>query len=503
MLPQHHEDLLQSLAEAPQAELPAVVSRVLAELSSPTESWTTTDSCAIDSFAATRRSGISLLAQMDYITTRWTPATPAEHALAADRRAHLSDILHRLDTSFTNFHKQEECRALVRKITSRPRAEYLAETFPGWVPTKARKPSELERRFLLGLRAIAQKTAKQRVMFQIRAEVCKAEADGWYTIFDSLTLKPGNYSAARNDAMVRKYLRDLRRSVGATLGYTAREADAEREDLVRYVCVPEVSKDGREHTHILMWLRALPRDASDPNRGRKVPYRRELTCMKRFWEGGWSSPKIVRTHAHDAWGKAGYVWHVQPVDNAYSGPLHFYRGPWMRAKPTPSHKVGNYLTKYLTKHYGEAKRWNRRISTNRTCGRTLLREALEALPLDRLLVLMENPAQANLYRRRVPKRMLMQETLRQIRKRLAVSDWRRLVTAVAPLPSALAHFRSLTRGTETLNPPRTTTSPTAMLLGLVASDDYLRLVREVRDHFRLTSLEHPAVREPCGGSLHH
>ncbi|CAG8588988.1 6329_t:CDS:2 [Dentiscutata heterogama] len=143
--------------------------------------------------------------------------------------------------------------------------------------------------------------AIQRLMNAMR----QAHADGWFIVFDTLTLADDRLEAFYdNPNALRDYFRDIGRMVLAAEGRKANDSHA---DCYQYFCVPEYgTANGRLHFHAVHFMRTLPTGSVDPNFGRR-----------------------------DAFSRSGWLW---PVD-AKGEPL----------KATSYMAVGFYVAKYVNK----------------------------------------------------------------------------------------------------------------------------------------------------------
>src|SRR5205085_6401076 len=104
--------------------------------------------------------------------------------------------------------------------------------------------------------------AIQRLMNAMR----QAHADGWFIVFDTLTLADDRLEAFYdNPNALRDYLRDIGRMVLAAEGRKANDSHA---DCYQYFCVPEYgTANGRLHFHAVHFMRTLPTGSVDPNFG--------------------------------------------------------------------------------------------------------------------------------------------------------------------------------------------------------------------------------------------
>src|SRR5437868_11917656 len=95
-----------------------------------------------------------------------------------------------------------------------------------------------------------------------------AHADGWFIVFDTLTLADDRLEAFYdNPNALRDYFRDIGRMVLAAEGRKANDSHA---DCDQYFCVPEYgTANGRLHFHAVHFMLTLPTGSVDPNFGRR------------------------------------------------------------------------------------------------------------------------------------------------------------------------------------------------------------------------------------------
>src|SRR5256714_604628 len=128
-------------------------------------------------------------------------------------------------------------------------------------------------------------------------------------VFDTLTLADDRLEAFYdNPNALRDYFRDIGRMVLAAVGRKANDSHA---DCYQYLCVPEYgTANGRLHFHAVLFMRTLPTGSVDPNFGRRVRNRRQLNSLQNTWPYGYSMPIAVR-YTQDAFSRSGWLW---PVD---------------------------------------------------------------------------------------------------------------------------------------------------------------------------------------------
>src|SRR3989440_450402 len=97
----------------------------------------------------------------------------------------------------------------------------------------------------------------------------QAHADGWFIVFDTLTLADDRLEAFYdNPNALRDYFRDIVRMV---LAAESRKANDSHDDCYQYFCVPEYgTANGRLHFQAVHFMRTLPTGSVDPNFGRRV-----------------------------------------------------------------------------------------------------------------------------------------------------------------------------------------------------------------------------------------
>src|SRR5690606_40990671 len=116
--------------------------------------------------------------------------------------------------------------------------------------------------------------AIQRVM----NAMLQAHADGWFIVFDTLTLADDRLEAFYdNPNALRDYFRDIGRMVLAAEGRKANDSHA---DCYPYFCVPEYgTANCRLHFHAVHFMCALPTGSVVPSSGGPVGNRRPVTTL--------------------------------------------------------------------------------------------------------------------------------------------------------------------------------------------------------------------------------
>ena len=451
--------------------------------------------------------------RMSLVPVGSVPSAPSDSRWKsrAARRARISENL-RLESLFTIYTKLRKIRAVARRLTASSKAEFMPRLFPGWVPGR-RQYDAADKAFLRHLSTIQSLTRKQMVEFRVVQAAQWARENGWFVLFASLTADNAHYSHSEWSFSQKRLWEYLRRAVGEELGLSASESTSRawREQLVRYFLVPEQGgKTGREHSHAVVLLRALPRGCqSDPNAGRAVPYYREISGFKRFWGAGFSSWQMFRTDGDDPWGRKGFVWPVIPVGK--TSKLSSWTGAWRPLDASPPAVVASYLSDYLKKQFSPTgptegtKRWRRRISYSRSFGKDYLRETISRLSEKQTLVLIESPHLARIHAR-VPRRLLLQESLRRYRSLVGVNSWRMLVRKVQARESIFRLWLAMKEAKphlpvgERLPTIGSISTLTSADLG-VSDEEHARLRAEVANEFLRTESEHPLVKGALRGSV--
>jgi len=197
-------------------------------------------------------------------------------------------------------------------------------------------------------------------------EVETAAENGWFVVFNSLTLAPHQIEAFESsENVIRDHMRNLGRAVNENLGIPKSQPYT---DNFKYICVPELGgKNGRLHFHTLCFFRALPKGCMDPNQGANVPLKREITALKRFWPAGFSAPIACRFSLDAYTTKLNWKWPVARTGDDVE-PI----------KSLPPVAVAHYLTKYVRKNSDEGMtlcpttKRNYRIRMSRNFGLNLM-----------------------------------------------------------------------------------------------------------------------------------
>lgn len=276
-------------------------------------------------------------------------------------------------------------------------------------------------RFVLGMEKRGREKRAKEWQYRIWAETHQAAKDGWFLVFNTLTLDRGSYSsfAARRTSYWGEYIKKFSLLVPGKHSYIA--------------VLENGSRTGRLHLHVLHFLEKLPPGCVDPNRGRARPNRREIEMLRPLWPYGKSAPIAVRFNASDAYAKIGWRW---PTAENLTCALD---------ASCPG-QVASYMGKYITKTYERKVRkipW--RIKTNQGLGLGPLKRSLKSLKNIQLSRLLQAKGVDTLKHNgtRVPPALLRRLVLRILHQRIG-SSWtlKRLFLQVKPSQSIIRRLRS-------------------------------------------------------------
>ena len=238
------------------------------------------------------------------------------------------------------------------------------------------KPQNVERpqwqKNVLEALASSTKDSHARMQaYRIGQQTLLANKEGWYVVFDSLTLRDQRQAHEAFTEGWRRYKQNIQSQIAIAVYGSTREAKKHKTtDYVHHFNVIEKGTlRGRPHMHTMWYFRDVPKHwKGDPNKKRKIPNYREIDGMKPLWPYGIATPTAFRTHG-DAWAKrSNWKW---PVDKN-GQPL----------KVEPPERAGGYMIKYLTKDRykdKEGNRWRTRIS--RGLGKQEITRTMSLLPL--------------------------------------------------------------------------------------------------------------------------
>lgn len=309
---------------------------------------------------------------------------------------------------------------------------YVFEGLPD--PGKAHH-SSFEHHLAEAMTIAGRQDRAQAHKFLLACEVAYRYAQGWYMLFNTLTVDRHHYMEVfnENSTAFRRYIDHVDRAVAIATHGSVRAAKG-RDYHSYFAVVEEGSLNGRLHIHVLHFMQKLPEGCRDPNYGRRSPDHWEISRFKRWWYQGFSSPKTVRVSPLDAWGKAGYRW---PLDPKTHQPF----------KTGSAQRVAGYVGKYVLKSYVATKRseylW--RVRKSQQLGRQLLSMLTRHLPREALLAMAGDTAtRYRINQRTIPNRLLRIAALRSLQDRLSSVSLFTAATGLAPRPSLLQLLRGST-----------------------------------------------------------
>lgn len=334
----------------------------------------------------------------------------------------------------------------------KPVAELLEWVFEGLPPPTKAQHTPLQQALVDIMNDKGRHSRGAAHRFAISAETAYRTKLGWFMIFNTLTVAPGNYYKVFNKQS--KEFKDYVRTIQRRIDQAENRAPAfagrgDGQINHNYVAVVEEGgKLGRLHIHVLHFCRTLPRGSADPNYGKDVPRYREISGLKQCWRHGTSTPIAIRLNDQDAYARIGWRW---PFDTKANKPLRF----------RSAQAVAGYMGKYITKGYNSGKRakllW--RVRKNHNLGEPILEHLLQSLSPQQLLCLSSLPSlKLKLNNRTIPSSKLQLSALRRYRYLLQSSTQHSdspslidLAKRVMPQPSLLQQSLASTQATLDLN----------------------------------------------------
>lgn len=263
------------------------------------------------------------------------------------------------------------------------------------------------------LSGLKRRSIKARIgehKWRLEEEVKQRSEEGWYVIFNTLTVAPHAYKSVfeKGSRDFRDYIRRFDNAIASSCYGSVRLAKG--QDYHSYFGVVERGdKYGRLHIHVLHMCKDLPESWKvDPNAGRAIASNREVVKVKPFWRFGHSKPLACRFVENDAFSRAGWRWPVEKKGLR-----------WRPVRAKPAIAVARYIVKYVLKgyhtHKGEGL-WRTRIS--RGLGlRRMIRCVKQCTTIQVLGFLRWNLSWLEVQGRRFPGSCLRREFLRELLKR--------------------------------------------------------------------------------------
>lgn len=265
------------------------------------------------------------------------------------------------------------------------------------------------------LEAMLKTSANKRVVAELRwrmaSEARRAYQEGWFIVFDTLTIDPKRY-VRTVDFWTQPHWLDYRKKVKELVGQasypdiTTRHLEkVSTSDYLTYCAVLE-GGNANPHCHIIWFMKNIPDSwRFDPNRGLVATRSALVYPMKALWPCGWSLPKAFRMAKDDGWGRIGWSW---PGALVPQGPA----------------SVGSYLLKYVTKElscrntYKAGEISLRRVRRSTKLGERELDEVMNHMTLEELSFLSQEPPDGLPLVLRAPSPGLIVPPMRLLRQKL-------------------------------------------------------------------------------------
>ena len=209
---------------------------------------------------------------------------------------------------------------------------------------------------------------KNALILRLENELELRVSQGWFVVFNTLTVRNEREVFSRKSNAWKNYVRSYQRSVNNNLYNGDRSKRDEVGNHVYFAVVETGDLKGRLHIHSVHMSKVLPKGCVDPNKGRLVPYFREIHTIKKIWRYGWSVPIAVRFSDFDAYSKIGWV---MPVEKYAQGT----RSRPIKLKPPTA--LARYVGKYLKKQNDRNLLWKTRMTNN--LGMMTIQSLLEEL----------------------------------------------------------------------------------------------------------------------------
>lgn len=364
---------------------------------------------------------------------------------------------------------------------STPLLRMDVETITDWIfeglpPPRKAQLSDLENYMAEEMTLQYHRAMAKQHYFTLMCEIAYRAKEGWYFVFNTLTVAPEVYSYAftREAPYFRDYIRRVDRS--ASRAATGSVRGGKHIDFHAYLaCTEQGSQNGRLHLHVLHAFRELPVGCTDPNFGKAQPTERCVYALRRHWEAGRSEPRMVRYSPNDAFGMAGYRWPLE-------------KGEPLKVKSPLA--VANYISKYIEQGYDKCLRkklaW--RVKKSQGLGHGLLNELLEPLSTSTLWAITTWDALSlKLNNTPIPLPLLRHLSLKLLHCRSSSSTCRfePLTTIAKRCTPRLSPLHSLRASTQTILECSQRNSQFLLTLGLGTEDTSREALDELRTQLRI------------------
>ncbi len=296
----------------------------------------------------------------------------------------------------------------------------------------------LEETMLSILEQSAIKARKQQILWRIRLGLREAHHNGWYIIFNTLTISTDkcNHVWNRQNRVFAKYIYQFDKITG-------------KDNHNYFAVVEEGSINSREHIHVIHTLKDIPNDwKTDPNKSKLIPTNRIIDQARSTWQYGFSSPIAVRINASDAYSRLNWQWPVTHTTSQQPQPI----------ESGTSDKLASYVSKYLTKtleHKGENS-W--KVKIRQKFGLTILNHSIKQLNNQQIKILLrlQNSRTIKILEKPIPLNLLKVSSHREMLKRLTKSKRFTLHTTLTAQDSIMKRLSNLTQPTTIYNQQNST-----------------------------------------------
>lgn len=320
---------------------------------------------------------------------------------------------------------------------------HMLELFGDYKQPNSNRPIDSGEKKLLDALRVANREARVRSQkARIQLELMQRDYEGWYLIFNTLTVAPEHYNSVfygGDSRAFEKYIMKMKYRVGlACYGKAKIEKGAEYHS--HFSVVERGGKTGRLHFHCLHFCRKLPKECTDPNVGRVVPDRRIIEELRDCWPYGYSSPIAVRFSGMDNYAKLGWRW---PVSRKNGKPVAI-------ASSTGA-ALATYVSNYVKKaQYEDSWKWKTRMSQGFGIG--LVRKAMPKMTNESLehLMTLSSWMHVTIGDLTLPVIEVRKEATRQFLVRLNNGSWslkklpiQKFIQNLGPRPSIVSQYRTL------------------------------------------------------------
>lgn len=365
-----------------------------------------------------------------YPDKNWTPPKYKKAEKVVNK---LKKLLEQLKKNYAGANKKELTSRYTKIINKMGTLKDVWEEATGeaW-EAKESYLTEMQGNMVKQIKDEGQASWTRNKSWRLECAIKEAIHSGWYIIFDTLTVREIDGGVFTTGSKIwGNYIRQLRRQIGIELYGSKKEAD-KKQDYHKYCTVTEEGgKNGRLHLHTIHLCKEIPETwKADPNMGRRIPNKRLVGGMMKYWEHGFSFPIAIRTGEFDAWGRLGWVWPVEGENNELI-PI------------TESGAMAGYLAKYLNKG---TTTW--RTKMTRKLGTTLITETVNRLNKTQMETLLKTEKQIKIRGKAIPMKMLKNESAKRLiglkRKRSISKAWKEM-SDVEPQQTLIVQVKTLTQ----------------------------------------------------------